>query len=192
MDPTRQLSLVVFAVAVVVVAGGALVYLAFGSPAPTPQSPASSTSEPTPYLNLTIAYNQSIGDYVYVNSVVAVASHTLVIVKITNYDPSLGSLYQSWDDKVIGTVGGTEQVNSGAGPSTVSSLASNGVSHTFTVLDNFYNVSIPIPPAHSPSVPSVVSFELSMNQAEVSTWGCMCNCMGGFMAAGMYGPLVVT
>jgi len=191
MDPTRQLVLVVLAIAALVVTGGFLVLSAFGSTAPTPAASTSSTSVPTTYLNLTIAYDPGMGNYVFTNPIVTIVSHTLVVVKITNYDPTAGSLFVPWCNHVVGTVGGTEVVNTGNGPSSVSSLPSNDISHTFTVLDAFYNISVPIPPAHSASVPSIVTFELSMNYVEATSWACMCNCMGGYMAAGMYGPLLI-
>ncbi|MGA8711166.1 MAG: hypothetical protein WB786_08080 [Thermoplasmata archaeon] len=191
MDPSRRLTLVVFAVACLVVAGGALIYLGHGNSASTPAASTSSTSEPTTYLNLTIAYDPSMGNYVYTNSIVTVVANTLVVVKITNFDPNVSPLFAPWYNRVIGTVGGSEVVNSGSGPSAVSSLPSNHISHTFSVLDSLYNISVPIPPARSASVPSVVTFELSMNYVEATSWACMCNCMTGYMAAGMYGPLLV-
>jgi hypothetical protein len=191
MGPTRLPSLAAVAVAVLVVAGGAFVYFGFVSGAPTPVAPTTSAAEPTTYLNLTIAYDPVSMNYVYTHPVVTVVANTLVIVKITNYDPSASPLFLPWYNHVIGTVGGTEVVNSGNGPSTVSSLPSNHISHTFTVSDSYYNISVPIPPARCAAVPSVVTFELSMNYVEATSWACMCNCMTGYMAAGMYGPLLV-
>jgi hypothetical protein len=191
MNPTRQLSLGIFALAVLLVSGAILVLIAFGSSAPTPAASTSSTSQPTMFLNLTIAYDPTSGNYVYTHPIITMASHTLVVVKITNYDPMASPLFVPWDNQVIGTVGGTEVVNSGSGPSTVSSLPSTGISHTFTVSDSTYNISVPIPPAHSPTVPSVVTFALWMNYAGATSWACMCNCMSGYMAAGMYGPLLI-
>jgi hypothetical protein len=121
------------------------------------------------------------------------ASHTRIMVTITNYDTNVGTLRVPWDNRVVGTVGGMETVGYGNGGTPMTSLPANGISHTFTVHDAYYNISIPIPPAMSASVPSVVTFELNMNLAETTSWACVNDCHDGMMGIDrMYGSLVVT
>jgi hypothetical protein len=193
MERSRRLKLVAVAAVAIVIVILVIILFAVGvilpahSPSPSP-APTSKT-----YVNLTISYDPTTQIGNYTTPFISIIAHTLVVVTITNYDPSASPLFVPWDNHVVGTVGGNESVNCGSGVKTVSSLPSNGISHTFTVLDAYYNISVPIPPAPSLGVPCAVTFELTMNQSEMTTWGCVANCDNGQMAAGrMWGLLLIT
>ena len=84
-------------------------------------------------------------------------------------------------------------MNCGSGTASIGSLPSDAISHTWTVLDTYYNISVPIPPALSPAVPCAITFELNLHHAEMTTWGCVANCDNGQMAADrMWGLLLVS
>jgi hypothetical protein len=191
MDRSRRFGLIALAVVVVVAAAVALLFVT-GIILPTHTSSPASTSEPKTYVNLTISYNPLTDIGNYTTPFISIVAHTLVLVTITNYDPTASPLFVSWDRHVVGTVGGNESVNCGNGTESVTSLPSDGISHTWTVLDAYYNISVPIPPARSLGVPCVVAFELTMNQSELTSWGCVANCDNGLMEAGrMWGELLV-
>ncbi|MGA8274800.1 MAG: hypothetical protein WB789_09755 [Thermoplasmata archaeon] len=193
MDRSRQLKLVAVGVVAIVVAVGVLLLFTFGVLVPTHPASTTSPTGPKTYLNLTIAYDTATGVGNFTTPFISVVAHTLVVVTITNYDPTASPLFVPWDDHVVGTIGGNESVNCGKGTDIVSSLPSNGISHTFTVLDAYYNISVPIPPALSLGVPCAVTFELTMNQSEMTSWGCVANCDNGLMDAGrMWGLLLIT
>jgi len=192
MDRDTRLRMVVLLAVVAIVVVAVVVLYAFGAPIPT-TAPSTAVPLPRTYLNLTITYDASTGIANYSTPFISVAADTLVMVTITNHDPTASPLFVPWDNHVVGTVGGNETVNCGSGPRTVGVLPENGISHTFTVLDSYYNISTPIPPATSPTVPCVVSFQLEMNHSEMTTWGCVANCDNGQMAAGrMWGLLLIS
>ena len=192
MNDSKWFSVVALATAAVVVAIGALMIFASVNLAPVASSPSASKPGPTAYLNLTIRYDPAKGAFAFTPANATIVAHTKVIVTITNHDPSIGNLYLPWDNQVIGTMGGTEVVDSGNGAHSVTSLPEHGVGHTFTILDAFYNISVPIPPAPTSSVPTVVTFQLTMGSTETTTWACMCDCDHGNMMPGMFGRLVVS
>lgn len=193
MQGSKRLAWVALSIAVLIVVIAVVLLFAVGYLTPSHSPAPASKPLPRTYVNLTISYDNATGIANYTTSFITIVSHTLAVVSITNYDPTPSSLLVPWDDRVIGTVGGNETVNCGSGARQVSSLPSNGISHTFTVLDAFYNISVPIPPAPSSVEPCVVTFELTMNQADLTNWGCVANCDNGYMAAGrMYGVLLVT
>jgi len=193
MRSTKRLAWVVVSVVVLIVVLAVVVLSVTGYLLPQHSPPLSSTPLPRTYVNLTISYDNSTGIANYTTSFITIISHTLAVVSITNYDPTPSPLLVPWDNRVIGTVGGNETVDCGHGATQLSSLPSSGISHTFTVLDAFYNISVPIPPALSGSAPCVVTFELTLNQADLTNWGCVANCDNGLMAAGrMYGVLLIT
>jgi hypothetical protein len=193
MDRSKRFRWVVVAVVVVVVAAGVLLLFATGIIVPTHSPSPTPASLPKTYVNLTITYDPTTQIGNYTTPFISIVAHTLVVMTITNYDPSASPLFVPWDNRVTGTVGGNESVNCGMGTTYNTSLPSNGVSHTFTVLDAYYNISVPVPPARSLGVPCVVSFEVTMNQSEMTTWGCVANCDNGQMAAGrMWGLLLIT
>jgi len=192
MDRATRLRMVVLVAVVVIVVVAVIVLYAVGVLVPK-AAPSTPASLPRTYLNLTISYDASTGIANYSTPFISVVADTLVSVTITNHDPTASPLFVPWDNHVVGTVGGNETVNCGSGPRAVSVLPENGISHTFTVLDSYYNLSIPIPPATSQMVPCVVSFQLEMNHSEMTTWGCVANCDNGQMAAGrMWGLLLIS
>jgi hypothetical protein len=194
MARSRRFKLVAIAVVAVIVAAAVLVLFAVGVLVPA-RSP---TTTPTPavktYVNLTIAYDAATGIGNYTTPFISMIAQTLVVVTITNHDPSASTLFVPWDNHVVGTVGGNMSVNCGSGTEIVRSLPSNDISHTFTVLDSFYNISVPIPPAPSLGVPCSVTFELTMSHSEETIWGCVANCDGpiGMRANDMWGYLLIT
>ena len=192
MDRAKRLRVVVLVAVIVVVVVAVIVLYAVG--ALVPKTPAAAASPlPRTYLNLTIVYDASTGIANYTIPFISIVAHTLVVVTITNWDPTPSPLFVAWDDHVVGTVGGNETLSCGGAPRVVTSLPGNDISHTWTVLDAYYNISVPIPPAPSATVPCVVSFELTMDQSEMTSWGCVANCDNGQMAAGrMWGLLLVS
>jgi len=193
MDRSRRFWWVGLAAAVVVVAIAVVVLFAIGALVPTHSSTPAPPPFPKTFLNLTITYDAATGIANFSAPFISVTAHTLVVVTITNYDPTPSPLFVPWDNHVVGTVGGNETVSCGHGPQTVTSLPANGISHTWTVLDAYYNISIPIPPAPGPGAPCVVTFEMTMDQSEMTSWGCVANCDNGQMAAGrMWGLLLVS
>lgn len=193
MDRPPRFRLVVIAVVAVVVVAAVLLFFAVGFLVPSRSSSSPSLPTVKTYVNLTITYDPATQIANYTTPFISIVAHTLVVMTITNHDPSASPLFVPWDNHVVGTVGGNESVNCGAGTETVTSLPSNGVSHTWTVLDSYYNISVPIPPAPSAGTPCVVTFELVANQSEMTTWGCVADCDNGQMAAGrMWGLLLIT
>ena len=192
MGDSRWTTLAAVSIAAVLLTGGVAMMAAFHTTSTTPSSSAPLSAQHNAVLDLTLAYNRMLGTYVYTNTGISIPANTPVVVTITNHDPSVNTLFVPGDNRVIGTVGGIEAVNMGNGPVMVSSLPTSGISHTFTVLDGLYNISVPIPPAPSSSIPSVVTFELMMGYAETTSWACVCHCMPNVMMPGMYGPLVIT
>jgi hypothetical protein len=193
MGVSKRFTWIALAVVVVVVVTAIVLMFAFGFIALTPSPSSTPTSEPKTYLNLTIDYNSTTGIGNYTTPFISIVAHTLVVVTITNHDPTASPLFVPRDNHVLGTVGGNETLTGCQNATgSVAVLASNGISHTFTVLDPHYNISVPIPPAQSVSMPCVVAFELSMNYSELTSWGCVANCDNGVMAAGdMWGELLV-
>jgi len=193
MDRSRRFKWVTLGAGAAAVVIAVLLLFAFGVILPTHSATTTSTPQLKTYLNLTITYDPATQIGNYTTPFISIVAHTLVVVTITNYDPSASPLFVPWDNRVVGTVGGNESVNCGQGTEIVRTLPSNGISHTFTVLDSDYNISVPIPPSPSPTVPCVVTFELTMNQSEMTTWGCVANCDNNQMAAGrMWGLLLVS
>ena len=193
MDRPSRFRWFILAAAAFVVVAAVVVLFSVGALTPSHSSPGTPTPLVKTYLNLSISYDASTGIANYTTPFISIVAHTLVIVTITNWDPTASPLFVSWDNHVVGTVGGNETVNCGGAPETVSSLPQNDISHTWTVLDAYYNISVPIPPAPSASVPCAVTFEVTMGQSEMTSWGCVANCDNGLMAAGrMWGLLLVT
>ena len=192
MDRATRLRVVGLVAVVVVVAIAVILLYAVGVLVPKTSAVAPGPL-PRTYVNLTITYDPSSGIANYSTPFISMVAHTLIVVTITSHDPTASSLFVPWDNHVIGTVGGNETINCGSGPRTVSVLPANDIAHTFTVLDSYYNVSVPIPPATSASVPCVVTFQLELNYSEMTTWGCVANCDNGQMAAGrMWGLLLIS
>jgi len=193
MDRSRRVLVVVAAALAVVVAITVVLLFAVGALVPTHSSTAPASSLPKTYLNLTIVYDNATGIANYTAPFISIVAHTLVVVTITDYDPTASPLFVPWDNHVVGTVGDNETVNCGGGPKVVGVLPENDIAHTWTVLDAYYNISVPIPPAPSASTPCVVSFELTMDQSEMTSWGCVANCDNGQMNAGrMWGLLLIS
>lgn len=180
---------VALALAVVLVIGSIVFVVGTIPPATAPSSfPTTRT-----YSNLTITYDASTGIANYSTPFVSLVAGTLVVMTITNYDPTASPLFVPWDNHVVGTVGGNASVNCGSGAHSITSLPSDDISHTFTVLDSYYNISVPVPPALALDEPCSVSFELVLTQAEMTTWGCVADCDNGQMAAGrMWGLLLIS
>jgi hypothetical protein len=194
MERSRRFQWIALAVVVVAVAAGVLVLYATGVIAPTHSASPSPIPTTKTYVNLTIVYDPATGIGNYTTPFISMVANTLVVVTITNHDPSASTLFVPWDNHVVGTVGGNMSVNCGNGTRVVNSLPSTKISHTFTVLDAFYNISVPIPTAPSLGVPCSVTFELTMNHSEETIWGCVANCDGpvGMRANDMWGYLLIT
>ena len=192
MDRPRRLQWAAVAAVVVLLAVLVVVLWAHGFLAPSHSSSAPAPVVRT-FVNLTITYDPMSGIANYTTPFISMQAYTLVVVTITNYDPTASPLFVPWDNHVIGTVGDNETIDCGSGSQVVTSLPETDIAHTFTVLDPYYNISIPIPPASAVGHPCVVSFELVLDYPEFTSWGCVANCDNGQMAAGrMWGLLLIT
>ena len=189
-DQTWFNAIAISAVAGVLLFGSAM-FLVGGHGAP---APAGSRTAGLPEISRTLAisYNAATGTFDYSTTSLSVPANTRVDVTITNYDTSTAALAVPWDNRVIGTFGGTEQVSSGGGTVTVTSLGPQQISHTFTMFGAFYNLSVPIPPAPSTGVPSVVSFSIVLTTPGHFEWGCMAYCGTMSPLEKMAGTLEVT
>jgi len=151
-------------------------------------------TNPTVYRNLTIAYNPSVGDYVYSASELSVPQGEPVIFTITSYDPTPSSLPAAMYDQVIGTSGGQMSIATAAGTVSASSLPLSDVSHTFTVWDGTYHLNVPIPVAGGSAAPVRVTFSVTFHSPGSFNFGCVAYCAGTDMGgpSAMYGTLNVS
>ncbi len=152
--------------------------------------PAGTTS----YVNITISYDPATGTSWFTPTNFVVPAHTKVVVTIRNYDPMDSPLLVPWDNQVIGTLGGIEMVGMGntSSEADMTGLAPGAISHTFTMFDAYYNLSVPIPPAANSSTPALVSFGAEFNTTGTFAWGCMCRCEDMSEPGMMYGSVDVT
>jgi heme/copper-type cytochrome/quinol oxidase subunit 2 len=162
-------------------------------------SPTTSSNSSSPYV-LTLAittnnvYNSTFGEqpaYYIVgpnglesSANITLPAHQLIELVIINYDNGSATLTNPAAAAVSGTQGGVmtyfnNDVNSSEGSAgiqisggqTVSNLAADNISHTFTV--PALNLNIPIPPS------SVVTAYFTLNQTGNFSWFCMTACGGG-------------
>lgn len=179
---------------VIIVVAAAVVGLLFAVGVLSTSHSSSGPTEPLPhtYENLTIQYDPVTGIANYSIPFISLVVNSTVEMTITNYDPTASPLFVHWDNRVIGTVGDNETLDCGHGLTSVTSLPQDGISHTWTVLDSYYNISVPIPPAPNLTSPCVVHFVLTLTHSEMTTWGCVADCDNGQMAAGrMWGLLLI-
>ena len=153
-------------------------------------SPAATTS----YVNLTISYDPATGTSWFTPANFVALAYTTIVFTIRNYDPTDSALLVPWDNRVIGTLGGIEMVGTGSTTSgaDMTGLAPGAISHTFTMFDAYYNLSVPIPPASNPSTPAVVTFGAEFSTTGTFAWGCMCRCQDMSDPGVMYGTVDVT
>jgi hypothetical protein len=151
------------------------------------------------HLYLTVAFNPVSGMDEYFPANFTVPAHTPVILTITSFDngtnvvPAVYSL-------VTGAVGGTEMVTEHGVSNPMTSVPTNGLAHTFTMMPAMSSgmpmhgmsmggmpmVNLPIPSAPSQSDPVTVSGEFYFNTTGQFSWQCMAPCDAGAMAqAGM-------
>jgi hypothetical protein len=143
-----------------------------------PASGAPASAGPrTDYLYLTIAFNPSTGQDQYFPANFSVPSHTLVVVTITSYDNGTNPVPTS-SATVHGTVGNQATMQEGktGTPSTYSQLPLSHITHTFTMSQGGYALSVPIPPAADLGDPSVVSFSAYFNETGNYGWLCLAPC----------------
>jgi hypothetical protein len=187
MDPrSRRTALAIGALVVVAGALGAATVLVW-----PPAHPAATVS-------LTISEDPATGAYVLSPSSVQVPADSTVLFTIRNFDPfvhPVGTVYCN----VTGTMDGymTYGLANGmggmmGGGASVRSMPSNGVSHTFTVSGDGYQLNVPIPPAQSPTEPSVVTFTLATQFPGSTTWRCAAmGITGDGDSAWMVGPFTI-
>ncbi len=161
----------------------------------TQSSSRGANGGPAAYLNLTLTYNPATGNCAFLPGNVSVPAGQEVQVTITNYDPLTSHLYLGWQNQVVGALGGTMTVQKGlsGGKTTVSGVDALDIGHTFSILNPVYNLSVPIPPAVSPSSPTIVTFLADFPTSGTYQWGCMCDCNDSSMGTpeAMYGTLTV-
>ena len=126
------------------------------------------------HLYLTVAYNPFTGLDQYFPANFTVPANVPVTIAITNYDNGT-NLVPAEFSKVLGTVGGTETVTTGAAVSTVSSVPADQIAHTFTLITGPYSVNVPIPAAQD-QTPTVVSFTMVFSTPGQFVWHCMAPC----------------
>jgi len=173
-DQTWFNGVAIAAVAAVLILGAGL-FMVGGSGSPTPAGARTATL-PQVDRTLAISFNAATGSYDFSTTSLQVPLNTKVTFTITNYDRGTAMLAVPWDNHVVGTVGGTEQVTQGASSVTVSALSPEQISHTFTMFNAFYNVSVPIPPAAANGQPAVVTFSLVLTTPGTFAWGCVAYC----------------
>ncbi len=199
MKGTRPLgrSGLVLALAVAVVMGifaGSLATwgfapLAFSAPGANLSPPGAGYT-----LYMTVAFNPGSGHDEYFPANFTVPAHVLVAVTIANYDNGT-NVVPGVDGLVKGTLGGTETIVNASYPDGEIVPGVNGteISHTFTVATGGYDLNIPVPPAPSLSVPTLVTFETYFNVTGSFVWHCLAPCdMISMMTPGfMMGTMTV-
>jgi hypothetical protein len=194
MHDSAWFNLVAGTLAIGVVVFGAFAVASPLVATPPPASHSSQGANPTNYRNLSISFNPTSGTYDYSSIQLAVPVGVTTIFTITNYDQGIAWLPSASDARVVGTVGGTMQLTISGQTAQVSSVATNDVSHTFTILSGAYHVSVPIPPASPNGEPSKVTFSVVFSVPGTFNWGCVVLCgPAGMMARdAMYGTLTVS
>ncbi|MHB8606629.1 MAG: hypothetical protein ACYDCK_15405 [Thermoplasmatota archaeon] len=178
--PQLRATLLVASIAFIgLVAGGlAGAYAYYDHLTVTPQpvtAAGSATSATTPardYLYLTIEADPVSGFDTYLPSNFTVPAHEPIVVTITNYDDGANPV-SAERAQVRGTLGGVMTV----GGDNVTHLASDGVSHTFTI-DGVPGgeINVPIPPATDATHPERVTFTIEFGAAGTYTWMCYAPC----------------
>ncbi|WP_053959992.1 hypothetical protein [Sulfobacillus thermosulfidooxidans] len=119
--------------------------------------------------------------------------NSVVKLTIISHDSGASPLMMTQNDQVRGTIGGTEKVDG----KTVSQIANNEISHTFTIPALGINLPIPVAP---PGKTVTVTAEIPFHQAGSYLWQCMAPCatspmgMGGAMVTPGYmrGTITIT
>lgn len=193
MDDARWFSVAAALVALLVTAGGvAAIALTPASPSPKgPGTPA--PMAPTTYRTLVISADPATGAVNYAARNLAVPLHERVVITILNYDPSIAKLPTPADAQVRGTYGGPMAIVTPAGSSSAGQIPANGVSHTFSMSNEYYAINVPIPPSPAAGTPSEVQFAVVFNTPGTFDWGCVVLCLGDGMdgAGPMFGSLTV-
>ncbi|HEV2428563.1 MAG TPA: hypothetical protein VGV64_01790 [Thermoplasmata archaeon] len=139
------------------------------------------------YVNLTIGWNPATGLDEYFPANFTVPAHTLVEITITSFDNGSNPVPAAFD-AVQGTVGGGETITGHGTTHVVSSLALDGVAHTFTVMSRTSGgmmaggghdmgmLNVVVPPAFSVSDPVSVTFGAYFNATGMFSWNCMAPC----------------
>ena len=173
--PMRAGSLLVMGTVVLilgVLAGGILGHFS------APPAVAASATE---HLYLSIAYDPYTGLDKYFPANFTVPANVPILITITNYDNGTNVVPADFA-KVLGTVDGTETVtNATLSAQSVSSVAPDQITHTFTMNAAPYPINIPIPAAQGTD-PTVVSFTVVFTSTGQFVWHCMAPCDDAAMA----------
>jgi hypothetical protein len=127
------------------------------------------------HLYLTISFDPYTGLDQYFPANFSVPANVPVTITITNYDNGT-NLVPAAFAQVLGTVGGTETVtNATLHQTAVSSVPTNQVTHTFTLISSPYDINVPIPAAQG-TTPTVVTFTAVFTATGQFVWHCMAPC----------------
>ncbi len=177
-------SLLWLGAAAVTAMGGHLPANPFASP------PTASGSSGPAHIYLTIAFDPVNGYDQYFPANFTVPVNTPVVFSIQNWDTGLNNVSSTYL-KVIGTQDGIMTYNDGRGDptQTLTSLASDAVSHTFTVMSVGTSgggggpspsgtpmLNVPIPAASNASFPITVTFTATFTTTGALTWMCFAPC----------------
>ena len=127
------------------------------------------------HLYVSVAYNPFTGLDEYFPANFTVPANVPVIVTITNYDNGTNAVDPAFS-VVKGTLGNVETANG----QTVSSVPTDQIAHTFTLITGSYDLNVPIPAAQD-TTPTVVTFTAVFGTAGTFTWHCMAPCDGAAM-----------
>ena len=117
------------------------------------------------------------GNMAYSPTNITVHADALVTIIITNYDTQIHSA-PPLAQQVSGTAGGVAyyQFSLNAHAQSLGQLASSDISHTFSVDYGSTWLNVPVPPAASPTNPSVTTFTTSFSSIGTYTWYCDAMC----------------
>lgn len=138
-------------------------------------APAAVATSATEHLYLSIAYDPYTGLDKYFPANFTVPANVPILITITNYDNGTNVVPADFA-KVLGTVDGIETVtNATLNAQSVSSVAPDQITHTFTMDATPYPINIPIPAAQGTD-PTVVSFTVVFTSTGQFVWHCMAPC----------------
>jgi hypothetical protein len=141
-------------------------------------------------VTLTIAQAPSTGVYAYSAVSILVPRDSIVEFTVLNFDPTTHRVDPRYCN-VTGTGDGMMGMGMGLhrmSSQRVGALAAGSVSHTFTMVGGGYDLNVPLPPALSPSQPSIVEFTLRIEGPGMMIWTCEVSGMGS--PTGMPGTMM--
>ncbi len=143
---------------------------------------------------LAITWDPATSGYEYSVTSLQVPLGAVVEFVITSSDTSTVPYFPAASDAIVsGTVGGVATVTADGVTSALHQVASNDLSHTFTIASGAYQVNVPIPAAPAPGDPVTVRFSVLFATPGSFAWGCVIPCGTDDMTqmGAMFGTLEV-